>query len=166
MKKASGILYFIDVIYEKTPLRYMLRPGDGEKLTHFRDHGVITIKASAFSASNDFALVTQQVMTGSGIPVHRHLCADEVFYVLAGTGNFIVDGRCYRFEQGATLFAPKGMWHGFENPEQELLLLWIAVPSGLEGFFRETCGTETAEPAQFTPDQIKQIAHKYGTEYR
>jgi quercetin dioxygenase-like cupin family protein len=36
-------------------------------------------------------LGTQQVMVGSGIPIHRHFKMDEAFYVLQGGGTFIAE---------------------------------------------------------------------------
>jgi hypothetical protein len=42
-------------------------------------------------------------------------------------------------EKGATIFIPENSWHGFANPDHELLLLWITSPAGLDGFFRATC---------------------------
>jgi len=70
------------------------------------------------------------------------------------------------FEKGATIFIPKNSWHGFKNPDHELLLLWIVSPAGLEGFFRELCNPVGVPPKQFTREQIKEIARKHGTEFR
>src|ERR1700745_176734 len=46
---------------------------EGEHLIHFRDRGNVFIKIGAATGSTNVALGTQQVMAGSGIPVHRHL---------------------------------------------------------------------------------------------
>jgi quercetin dioxygenase-like cupin family protein len=144
----------------------VLAAGEGENLIHFRDHGMISIKASARTGSDKFALGTQQVMLGSGIPVHRHLQMDEAFYILDGSGVCILDDARHSFEKGAAIFIPRNSWHGFENPDHELLLLWIVSPAGLDGFFRETCNPPGVPPRQFTRDQVKAIALKYATEFR
>ena len=34
---------------------------------------------------------------------------------------------------------PRNARHGFVNPDNELLLLWIMAPAGLDGYFRDTC---------------------------
>jgi hypothetical protein len=39
-------------------------------------------------------------------------------------------------------------------------------PSGLDGFFRETCNPPGVPPKQLTREQIREIALKYGTEFR
>lgn len=145
---------------------YVLGPGGGEHLIHFRDHGQIFIKAGSATGSDNLALGTQQVMAGAGIPIHRHLKNDEAFYVLEGSGVFLLNDVRHSFEKGGTIFIPKNSWHGFANPDQELLLLWIMSPAGLDGFFRETCSPPGVPPKQLTPEQIREIALKYGTEFK
>ena len=149
-----------------TPQGYVLGAAEGEHLVHFRDHGQIFIKIGASTGSGNLALGTQQVTVGAGIPIHRHFHADEAFYVLDGSGVFILNDVRLSFEKGATIFIPKNSWHGFVNPDHELLLLWIMSPRGLDGFFRETCSPPGVPPKQLTREQIREIAHKYGTEFR
>jgi len=149
-----------------SPQGYVLGPDEGEHLIHFRDHGNIFIKAGAARGSSGLALGTQQVMTGTGIPIHRHLKMDEAFYILEGSGTFILNDVRHALDKGGTVFIPKNSWHGFENPDHELLLLWIMAPAGLDGFFRETCSPLGAPPKQLTREQIRAIALKYDTEFR
>jgi quercetin dioxygenase-like cupin family protein len=152
---------------QSTPRKgYLLGPDEGETLVHFRDHGHIVIKAGSTTGSDNLAFGTQQVMAGSGIPVHRHFTMDEAFYVLEGSGTFMLDDVPRSFEKGATILIPKNSWHGFKNPDHELLLLWIVSPSGLEDFFREVCNPPGVPPKQFSRKQINEIARKYGTEFR
>ena len=148
------------------PQGYVLGATEGEQLVHFRDHGQIFIKVGSATGSDNLALGTQQVTVGAGIPIHRHLQMDEAFYVLEGSGVFILNDVRHSFEKGATIFIPKNSWHGFANPDHELLLLWIMSPAGLDGFFRETCSPPSVPPKQLTREQIKEIAHKYATEFR
>jgi quercetin dioxygenase-like cupin family protein len=145
---------------------YLLAATEGEHLIHFRDGGNIFIKISPRTGSDNFAMGTQQVMAGSGIPIHRHFHMDEAFCVLEGNGNFILNDVRHPFEKGATIFIPKNSWHGFENPDCELLLLWIVSPAGLDDFFRETCNPPGVPPKKFTREQIREIALKYATEFR
>jgi len=139
---------------------------EGEHLVHFRDHGNIYIKFGAATGSDNLAMGTQQVTKGAGIPVHRHFQMDEAFYVLEGSGVFTLNDVRHAFDKGATIFIPKNSWHGFENPDHELLVLWIVTPAGLDGFFRETCNPPGMPPKQLTRERIREIAHKYGTEFR
>lgn len=145
---------------------YVLGDGEGEHLIHFRDHGHIFIKAGSATGSGNLAFGTQQVTLGAGIPVHRHLHMDEAFYVLEGSGTVTLDDVPHSVERGGTIVIPKNSWHGFANPDHELLLLWVMQPAGLDGFFRETCNPPGVPPKQLTREQIKEIAWKYGTEFR
>jgi quercetin dioxygenase-like cupin family protein len=146
--------------------RYVLGNSEGEQLVHFRDDGKIFIKVGAATGSGSFALGTQQVTVGAGIPIHRHFLTDEAFYVLEGSGIFILDDVRHPFEKGGTIFIPKNSWHGFANPDHELLLLWTVSPAGLDGFFRDTCTPPGIPQKQLTREQINEIARKYGTEFR
>jgi len=145
---------------------YVLSADGGEHLIHFRDHGNIFINVGSATGSDQFASGTQQVTVGAGIPIHRHPHTDEAFYVLEGSGIVILNDVRHPFDKGGTIFIPKGSWHGFENPDHELLLLWIVTPTGLDGFFRETCSPPGLLAKQLTREQIKEIALKYGTEFR
>lgn len=145
---------------------YLVDAAGGERLIHFRDGGNIFIKFGSATGSENLAMGTQQVMVGSGIPVHRHLKMDEAFYVLEGGGVLTLNDEHHAFEKGATIFIPRNTWHGFENPEHELLLLWVVMPAGLDGFFRETCSRPGMPRKQFTREQIAEIARKYETEIR
>ncbi len=145
---------------------HALGPTEGEHLVHFRDHGNICIKAGSATGSDGLALGTQQVTLGAGIPVHRHFKMDEAFYIVEGSGTVTLNDVSHAFEKGGTVFIPRNTWHGFSNPEHELLLLWITAPAGLDGFFRETCNVPGMPPKQLTPEKIREIALKYGTEFR
>jgi quercetin dioxygenase-like cupin family protein len=151
-------------IQSTTPQGYVLGAGEGEHLVHFADAGAIFIGVGPATGSGSFALGTQQVRVGGGIPVHRQWEKDEAFYVLEGSGS--LNDVSHPIEKGATIFIPKNAWHGFATPEHELLLLWVMAPAGLDGFFRETCNPPGVPPRQLTRDQIREIGRRYGTEYR
>ena len=148
------------------PQGYLLGADEGEQLVHFRDQGQILIKVGSATGSSNLALGTQQVMTGSGIPIHRHFDMDEAFYVLEGSGMVTLNDVCHLCEKGGTIFIPKNTWHGFSSPDQELVLLWIMVPPGLDRFFRETCSRLGEPRKELTREQINAIALKYGAEFR
>jgi quercetin dioxygenase-like cupin family protein len=153
-------------IQSTTPQGYVLGAGEGEHLVHFLDAGDVFVGVGPATGSGSFALGTQQVRVGGGIPVHRHWEKDEAFHVLEGSGFFSLNDVSYPVGKGATIFIPRNTWHGFTTPEYELLLLWVMAPAGLDGFFRETCNPPGVPPRQLTRDQIREIGRKYGTEYR
>jgi quercetin dioxygenase-like cupin family protein len=148
------------------PRGYVLGPNGGDHLVHFRNPGNIFITVDPTKGSANLAMGTQQIPVGAGIPIHRHFKMDEAFFVLEGGGTFILNDVPHPLEKGGTIFIPKNTWHGFANPDRELLLLWIVTPTGLDGFFRETCNPPSVPQKQWTREQINTIARKYDTEFR
>jgi mannose-6-phosphate isomerase-like protein (cupin superfamily) len=143
---------------------YVLGPTEGEHL--IRNAGSILIKVDPSRGSNSMALGTQQVPVCTGIPVHQHQEADEVLFVLEGTGLGILGDTRMLVEKGSAVFIPKGAWHGVENPDSELLLLWVVAPPGLEAFFREVASAPGAPPRQLTREQLNEIAQKHGMQFK
>lgn len=93
---------------------YMLGPTEGEHL--ILRGGNVFIMAEPATGSNGLAMGTQQVPTGVGIPTHRHFQMDEAFYVIGGTGTFILNDAPHPIVQGSSIFIPKNAWHGIQNP--------------------------------------------------
>ncbi|MEO7156535.1 MAG: cupin domain-containing protein [Vicinamibacterales bacterium] len=143
---------------------YVLGPTEGEHL--IRNAGSLFIKVDPSRGSNNIALGTQQLPIRTGIKVHQHHEADEVLFVLEGSGYSILGDSRMPIEKGSSIFVPKGAWHGVENPDSELLLLWVVAPPGLEAFFREVGSAPGAPPKEFTSEQLNDIAHKHGVRFK
>ncbi len=143
---------------------YVFAATGGEHL--IRNGGDLFIKVDPRKGSNALALGTQQVPLGAGIRVHRHATMDEVFYVLSGSGTFVLNDARHAVQPAATIFIPRGAWHGFENPASELVLVWATAPPGIERFFREVASPPGVAPTPLTLEQLNAIARKYGTEFR
>ena len=146
------------------PKGYVLGPNEGEHL--IQRGGNIYIKADPTKGSNGLAMGTQQILVGVGIPIHRHFEMDEAFHVIEGGGTFILNDVPHSVEKGGSIFIPKNAWHGFQNPDRELVLLWIVAPAGLEVFFREVATRPGVPPVQRTKEQLNEIARKHATEFR
>ena len=143
---------------------YVLAPAEGEHL--IRNAGSILIKVDPSRGSKSMALGTQQLPIRKGIRVHRHHEADEVLFVLEGSGFGILGDKRIPVEKGSAIYVPRDAWHGIENPDSELLLLWVVAPPGLEAFFREVGSAPGAPPKEFTLEQLNDIARKHGTLFR
>ena len=124
---------------------YVLRVTDGERM--FNSSGEVVVKVDRNRSSNDLSLGTQPVPPGVGIPRHVHTCWDEVIYVLDGGGIVTLNDEQVPLQKGATIFVPKGVWHGFENPDTELFILWLASSPGQAEFFR-AISSRPSEPAK------------------
>jgi mannose-6-phosphate isomerase-like protein (cupin superfamily) len=124
---------------------YVLGATDGERM--FNSSGEVIVKVDPTRSSHDLSLGTQLVPPGVGIPRHVHAHWDEVIYVLDGGGIVSLDDEQVPLQKGATIFVPKGVWHGFENPETDLFILWLAPSPGQAEFFR-AISSRPGEPAK------------------
>jgi mannose-6-phosphate isomerase-like protein (cupin superfamily) len=55
------------------------------------------------------ALGTQQVPIRTGIQIHQHQEADEVLFVLEGSGFGLLGDARMPVEKGSAIYVPKGM---------------------------------------------------------
>lgn len=145
-------------------LGYVLGPAEGEHLV--RNTGNLFIKVDPSRGSNNMALGTQQVPIGAGIAVHQHQEADEVLFVLEGAGFGILGDTRTPVAKGSAIYVPTGVWHGVENPDCELLLLWVVAPPGVEAFFREVSSAPGAPLQRLTREQLDAIARKHGMQFK
>lgn len=60
--------------------------------------------------------------------ISYHRVAEEIYYVLEGSGIALLDGRRYELRRGDFLRLPPGTTHGFVTGEEPLLLLDIHTP--------------------------------------
>ena len=74
------------------------------------------------------------LLPGQGHERHNHPDADEILYVLAGTGEQMVDDTdAFTVRAGDTIWVPKGAFHSTVNTGWEpLTLLAIYAPAGAE----------------------------------
>ena len=61
---------------------------------------ILFIKVDPIGGSHGLVLGTQQILLGTGIPIHRHLEMDEAFYVLEGSGVFVLNHERHPIEKG------------------------------------------------------------------
>ena len=77
--------------------------------------GCPTIKVGA-ALSDQVGVVEGEVPPGGGFQIpHWHEDLDEVFYVLEGEIEFLLDGHWRRAVAGSTVFVPAGTAHAFRN---------------------------------------------------
>ena len=89
-----------------------------------------------------------------------------MLFVLEGTAFGMLGDARMPVEKGSAIYIPKGVWHGVENPDSELLLLWVVAPPGIEAFFREVASAPGAPPRQLTREQLNEIAQKHGIQFK
>jgi mannose-6-phosphate isomerase-like protein (cupin superfamily) len=61
--------------------------------------------------------------------LHAHAGLDKVYHVVAGRGEFLLEGRAIPMQAGIMLVAPEGVPHGIRNTGTErLVVLAILAP--------------------------------------
>ena len=113
------------------------------------------------------SLLTEELIPGSSIPVHKHLHEDEFFFIISGTGIIKIDEKAFPFKPGTTAFVPKNTWHAFNNNGNEKVVFFFGYsPAGFEGFFREV-GTPKGQEYKPRPkEEFDAIAKKYGMVFK
>jgi mannose-6-phosphate isomerase-like protein (cupin superfamily) len=123
-----------------------------------------TLKLTSSGTKGDGYLFDLVTPPGLGIPPHVHQIEDEYIYVLEGTFEVFLDGKTYEAGQGALIYFPRTIAHGFRNIGAGAgRTLWTVVPGGnFEKFFAEL-GVLSMEAA---PDMQKVVAlfNRYGME--
>ena len=96
------------------------------------DWGVIKPLVAGESAT--VSLMHVVLLPGQGHERHNHPDADEILYVLAGTGDQMVDDhQTFAVHAGHTVWIPKGAFHSTLNTGWEpLVLLAVYAPGGAE----------------------------------
>jgi quercetin dioxygenase-like cupin family protein len=111
------------------------------------------LKASRQSTGG--ALSVFETSIGAGPPLHVHDWDDECFYVLDGVLSVRCGGEAFDAAAGSFVFLPRGRPHRFWAAGPAARLLLIAVPGGIEAYFREI-------NAASGDDERTRIGERYG----
>jgi oxalate decarboxylase/phosphoglucose isomerase-like protein (cupin superfamily) len=115
------------------------------------DWGVIKPLIEGDSAH--VSLMHVVLLPGQGHERHNHPDADEILYVLAGTGEQMVDdAQTFAVRAGHTVWIPMGAFHSTLNTGWEpLSLLAIYAPSGAEQVLRTLPDYRAVAPGDAPP---------------
>lgn len=103
------------------------------------------------------------VVPGSGIPPHLHTKEDEIFRVLEGEVEIMIDGKAAVLKAGDMAFAPKNIVHAWKVVGDQKAKMWVsAFPSGMEHMFHELHALP-AGPPDF--EQVAAICETYGIRF-
>ena len=140
---------------------------EGETVMIRNGTTILRIKVSKAQGSQSMSFLSESILPGEGIPVHKHLNEDELIFIHKGSGLFTLGEKEYAVTEGAVVVVPKGIWHGLQNTGKENLEMRFAyTPSGFEGFFREV-GTPAGQPfVKKTKEEKDILAKKWGIVYK
>ena len=146
----------------------IVRNADEGETYFVRENTPITIKVSKQADGVDsVSICTEEIPLSGGIPIHKHLNNDELFFFHKGNGTFILDEQEFAVSEGSSAFVPRGVWHGLKNTGNELLVFTFGFsPAGFEDFFRHT-GTIKGVPFKAkTEEEKNSLAKKYGMVFK
>jgi mannose-6-phosphate isomerase-like protein (cupin superfamily) len=144
---------------------FALANGEGERIWFLNSE--MTIKATAASTGGELFLMETHIPEEFSPPLHVHHDEHEAFYVLEGELDIACGSERYRAGAGAFAFLPSGIAHTF-RAVTEARILTIAVPGGVEGFFRGVGrpaeGPGLPPPGPVDVAAIKQVAAQFNNE--
>ena len=130
-----------------------------------------TFLATGKETRGQIALLEQVTRKGNVPPPHIHHKEDETFYVLEGEMTFSVGDQTIRATPGTMVFLPRDVVHSFTIDSEEVRLLVLLAPAGLEDFFKELSvpapSMTLPPPAEITYSEIQKmmaLAPKFGFE--
>lgn len=122
----------------------------------------VLLASSQINSVHKFSMGRQLLPPGGRVRLHAHDRAEEVFYVLKGSGIAEIDGQPHRLGPGVSLYFGHNRQHTIINDgDTDLQWLWIFLPGKLEEFFaaigRERKPGETAPPPFERPADVREI---------
>ena len=130
---------------------------------------LVNIKLTGNETNGNFTVAEITSPPGGGPPPHLHRKMGELFYVLEGEYEFGVADRVERVTVGATIYAPPGVAHYYENVgTSRARLIDVHTPGFFEAFFEEMGlpATDLQTPPQETidPQRVVTMIEKHGME--
>ena len=96
----------------------------------------VILSPETINSVHPFSMGRQLLPPGGRVRLHSHEHAEEVLYVLCGSGTAEIEGKSYRMLPGTTLYLGHKRVHTFLNDgDQDLQWVWFFMPGGLETFF-------------------------------
>ena len=133
---------------------------------------LMTFLATGEETQGQFALIEAVGRRGNVPPPHIHHREDEIFYVLEGEIVVTVEDRTIKVTPGTMVFLPRDVRHSFTIESEQLRMLQLLTPAGLEGWFKEFSVPATAmalppaeEPAYEDVQEMLEAAPRYGLEF-
>lgn len=136
----------------------IIRNTDGKVLNVIGD--IQTHKLVGENTGNQIVEWVDNVEPGVGIPPHIHTKEDEIFRVIKGQIELMVDGKTTVLNEGDIAFAPKNIPHSWKViGTEKAKMITSAFPAGIEHMFKEL-----SELPEGPPDfpKVAEICGKHG----
>jgi quercetin dioxygenase-like cupin family protein len=133
---------------------------------------LLTFLATSEETQGQFALIEAVGRRGNVPPPHIHRREHEITYVLEGEIVFSVADRTIKGTPGTMIFLPRDERHSFTIESEQLRMLILVTPGGLEGWFKEFSVPAPAmtlppadEPTYGEVQRMLESALGYGLEF-
>ena len=133
---------------------------------------LMTFLATAEDTHGQFALIEAVARKGNVPPPHIHHREEETLYVLEGEMTVSVGDGTIKATPGTMVCLPRNVAHSFVIDSEQLRVLILLTPAGLEGLFKEF---SVPAPAMTLPPQAEvpyseiqrmiEVSPRYGLEY-
>ncbi|MGV6830091.1 MAG: cupin domain-containing protein [bacterium] len=131
---------------------------DGDVLNVIGD--IQTHKLVGSDTDNQIVEWVDNVSPGVGIPPHIHTKEDEIFRVIKGQIEIMVDGQTTILKAGDTAFAPKNIVHSWKVVgTDKAQMITSAFPAGIEIMFRKLAALPEGPP---NFEKVTQICGEHG----
>ncbi len=98
---------------------------------------LMTFLATGEDTQGQFALIEAVARKGNVPPPHIHHREEETFYVLEGEMTVSVGDRTVKATAGTMVIVPRHTVHSFVVDSEQVRVLNLLTPAGLEGWFKE-----------------------------
>ena len=133
---------------------------------------LMTLLATGEETQGQFALIEAVGRKGNVPPPHIHHREDEIFYVLEGEITVSVNDRTIKVTPGTMVFLSRDVRHSFTIESEQVRMLQLLTPAGLEGWFKEfsvPAQAMTLPPADESGyhdvQRMLDVASEYGLEF-
>jgi quercetin dioxygenase-like cupin family protein len=120
----------------------------------------LAIKLGDAETGGALTLALATTPPGGGPPPHRHLAEDELFILVSGREEYLIDGAWTAVEPGGVVYVPRGAVHTFRNVGDVPSQKWTLTTSGGFDRFFTACGDvfAAAAAAGAAPDMGRILA--------
>jgi len=133
---------------------------------------LLTFLATGEETQGQFALIEAVGRRGNVPPPHIHRREDEITYVLEGEIVFSVADRTIKGTTGTMIFLPRDERHSFTIESEQVRMLILVTPAGLERWFKEFSVPAPAmtlppadEPTYEEVERMLEAAPRFGLEF-
>ncbi len=132
--------------------------------------GLWILLADGSSTGGSYCLFEETMPRGPAAPPHLHEDMDEVFYMLDGEAEFLLEDRRESAREGALVFVPRGCVHAFRINSTSARFLNLYTAAGFERSITEMgqpTNCRTLPPAgwqqpEFSRDRMAKLFAEIG----